>query len=211
MKGKLIVFEGIDNCGKDTCILGLKHAFSRSYKDILIVPSVTTTAIGKEIRLLTKYKNNISFNPDQLIPLYIADFYNKLEIVKDGLDQGYVVLCNRWYTSILAYSHRDESLDAIKTLIVTDIIPDKLYYLNIDVDKAICRIPRSNKQHDVYTNKSYLTRAKSIYDKVLDKNLNTVEINANLTKVTMLYHITQDLLNDDKDYGLLESKCNFKV
>ena len=189
--GKLIAFEGIDNSGKDTALVFLKNIFLNSGKLVTVIPSVTSTPIGREIRLMSTGNTPRAVNPHQLIALFIADFYNKLAMIEDALLEGRVVLCSRWYTSTLAYSQSDSDINAIEKMIVTDIKPDILFYMDISVEESLHRAKRDRyKPVDMYSTSTYLNRAKSIYDMVLTKEkFNTAKVDASLSIQTVTKYV----------------------
>lgn len=177
-KGKLIVFEGIDNCGKDTLITHLNHCFKSKGMSVKVIPSVSDTQLGRLIRMITTNRSEMRANNYQLVPMFIADFYNKLNIIEEHLNIGYIVLCNRWFTTTLAYCDPSTSHIAIRNLIKTDIKPDILFYLDITAKESITRDENANKVKDVYSNIPTLERAKSVYDSILTEEFNTVKIDA---------------------------------
>lgn len=177
-KGKLIVFEGIDNCGKDTLISHLNYCFKTKGMLVKVIPSVTDTQLGRLIRMITTNRSEMRANNYQLVPMFIADFYSKLDIIEEHLNMGYTVLCNRWFTTTLAYCDSTTSQLAIRNLIKTDIKPDLLFYMDITVDESLLRNDKANKTKDVYSNRVMLEQAKEVYDKVLTDEFNTVKINA---------------------------------
>lgn len=211
--GKLIVFEGIDNSGKDTALVFLKNAFINSGRLVTVIPSVTSTPIGREIRLTSTGKTDRPVNPHQLIVLFIADFYNKLAMIEDALSQGHIVLCSRWYTTTLAYSQADSSITAIERMIVTDIKPDILFYMDISVEESVKRAKRDkHKPKDIYTTLPYLKRAKMLYDIVLEDNkFNTVKVDAVLSRQTVTKFLTNYIIDNYPEYGLKNIKYKHGV
>lgn len=177
-KGKLIVFEGIDNCGKDTLISHLNYCFKTKGMLVKVIPSVTDTQLGRLIRMISTNRSDMRANNYQLVPMFIADFYSKLDMIEEHLSMGYTVLCNRWFTTTLAYCESSISHLAIRNLIKTDIKPDILFYLDITVDESLLRNAQAKKTADVYSNRIMLEQAKEVYDKVLTEEFNTIRIDA---------------------------------
>lgn len=177
-KGKLIVFEGIDNCGKDTIISHINYCFKTKGMLVKVIPSVTDTQLGRLIRMITTNRSDMRANNYQLVPMFIADFYSKLDMIEEHLNMGYTVLCNRWFTTTLAYCESSISHLAIRNLIKTDIKPDILFYLDITVKESLLRNEQAKKTADVYSNRIMLEQAKEVYDKVLTEEFNTIRIDA---------------------------------
>lgn len=200
-KGKLIVFEGIDNCGKDTIISHINYCLKTKGMLVKVIPSVTDTQLGRLIRMITTNRSEMRPNNHQLVPMFIADFYSKLDIIEEYISMGYVVLCNRWYTTTLAYCDPSTSHLAIRNLIRTDIKPDILFYLDITVKESLLRNSTAKKTADVYSNKPMLEQAKEVYDKVLTEDeFNTVSIDANLPLKLVMNYVKRTL----EDEGVVD-------
>ena len=204
-RGKLVAFEGIDNSGKDSAMLYFKRTLNNMGYRTTIIPSVTDTQLGRLIRMITTYRAQMRPNNDQLVPMFIADFYNKLEMIEEALVNYDIVLCSRWYTTTLAYCDRTTDMVAIEQLIHTDIKPDVLFYLQISIKTSLSGNTNSReniKPNDIYTNKMYLTKAKETYDNILNDKYNTVIIDGELSKDTVYKRIETTL----KEKGIINGK-----
>lgn len=203
--GKLIVFEGIDNCGKDSAILSLQYCL-RDNHNVKAIPSITNTKLGRLIRQTLIGQSDMRPNNAQLVPMFIADYYNKVNEIEEWKSQGYIVLCNRWYTTIMAYCDLSTSHMSIKNLIKTDIVPDILFYMDITVKESIRRGKIARKPKDVYDNEFTLKMAKEAYDEIFTKDeerggelYNTRIINGMVTRAKIMDNIRVIL----KDRGIV--------
>lgn len=176
-KTKIIAFEGIDNCGKDTLMYKLKHTL-KDYK-IAFIPSVTTTEVGKLIRIYGRSSNP---NREQLVMLYMADFYSKIEMIKDNLFVNDLIFCSRWFSSTMAYCTNDTKQVAIKQLLKDTIRPDLTFYIKITPEEAMKRQGKGFKITDIYSNKTALQDASERYDVIFqDKFFNAFELDGTYT------------------------------
>ena len=158
MKGKFIVFEGIDGSGKTTQI----NELSKWIIDTELIPEnnqlVITrepggTKLGKSIRslLLDTSKEN---SPDSIteLLLYAADRAQHVnEIIRPSLNKGNWVISDRFCGSTLAYQGYGRKLDIkliknLETIATQDISPDITFLLDISVEESIKR--RENRQDD---------------------------------------------------------------
>ncbi len=158
MKGKFLVLEGIDGCGKTTQINHISKWLPKSGlmpKDakLHITREPGGTLLGKALRDLLL--NNPGINsPDPLteLLLYAADRAQHInQIIKPKLKSGDWVISDRFCGSTLAYQGfgRGINVNLIKSLekIATDgINPDLTFLLKISVSNSIKR--RSNKSKD---------------------------------------------------------------
>jgi dTMP kinase len=102
--GKFIVFDGADNLGKTTQIEMVSNFLNRFYS-VTNTKEPGGTNIGSRIR-------DILLNTDEILPkkaellLFIADRSIHLENkIIPLLEQGEIVICDRYLLSTLAYQH----------------------------------------------------------------------------------------------------------
>ncbi len=98
-KGVLITFEGIDGSGKSTMAKKVVARLHDEY-DVLLTTEPTHTWIGDAVRRST------SFNGDPLAEffLFMADHVEHLvKVVKPALDEGKIVISDRYSDSRYAY------------------------------------------------------------------------------------------------------------
>lgn len=121
-KGKLIVIEGVDGCGKKTQTALLKAYLET--KDITCVsyefPRYNTPT-GKLIREMLSGKKTSLF---EKIDMYANDRLAAREEIVDDLNSGKWVLCDRYVTSMVAYAAAEAVLWADRTPNISDSISD---------------------------------------------------------------------------------------
>lgn len=99
MKGKLIVFEGIDGSGTETqSKLLLKKLGSSSVR--IEYPDYEGD-LGKLIRLFLDKKNELS--PEMQFVLYAGDMVKDREKINSWLNEGRTVICDRYFLSTIVY------------------------------------------------------------------------------------------------------------
>jgi len=111
MYGKFIVFEGINGSGKTTIINNLINYYNKNqikYQYIKF-PNRTT----KSGQIIDKFlKNQYEFNSIQEQIKIFADNRKESELlIKQGLLDNQIILCDRYLYSNLAYTMTDISLD----------------------------------------------------------------------------------------------------
>lgn len=192
---KIIAFEGIDNCGKDTQTSRVARwieRYNKSY-NVVRIPSITDTNIGM---VITRNKTTMT-NPNQMIAMFIADFYNKLNTIANG-SSNTIFVVNRWYYSTLAYSLDDSLYLPIKYLCGnTEIKPDVTFYLDIPIDVALTRQNKTSKGKDRYTNEPTLKYAQKVYDMLLlDKTNKVHRVDGTMTPKQITDYILKYLKNN---------------
>jgi dTMP kinase len=100
--GMLIAFEGIDGTGKSTQ-LPLLASYLRSHGYVVIETREPTTGhYGQQIRAL--YQNRQQVSREQELELFVMDRRQHVsECILPALEQGHIVLTDRYYFSTAAY------------------------------------------------------------------------------------------------------------
>ena len=158
MKGKFIVFEGIDGSGKTTQINQLsKWLVSTDLipknKQLVITREPGGTKLGKSIRSLL-LDTSIEKTPDSIteLLLYAADRSQHVnEIIRPTLNQGDWIISDRFCGSTLAYQGYGRDLDKklikdLETIATQGVSPDITFLLDIPVEESIKR--RKNREDD---------------------------------------------------------------
>ena len=151
MKGKFIVFEGIDGCGKSTQIGEISKWLPNSGLMYTHTKLVNTrepggSLLGKKIRNLI-LDNNEDNKPSSLaeLLLYSADRAEHVsKIISPSLNKGNWVLSDRFSASTLAYQGygRNLNLELIKrieSIVCQGEIPDLTILLEISPEESIFR------------------------------------------------------------------------
>ncbi len=151
MKGKFIVIEGIDGCGKTTQIEAIYKWLPSSGlidKDSQIIKTREPggTKFGKKIReiLLVNDQENAPSDLTELL-LYAADRAEHVsKIISPELNKNNWVICDRFADSTLAYQGygRDLDINIIKQLeliVCQGERPDITFFLDISPEESISR------------------------------------------------------------------------
>ena len=158
MKGKFIVLEGIDGCGKTTQINELSKWLPKSGlidKNATLIKTREPggSILGREIRDMIL--NTTKFNSPSILTellLYSADRAEHIsKIILPALQNGDWIISDRFSGSTLAYQGygREISIDIIKKLeniVCHNIKPDLTFFLEISPEESIRR--RRNKVAD---------------------------------------------------------------
>lgn len=189
-EGKLITFEGIDGSGKTTLArLTYQELRSKGHK-VILTAEPTDTWLGASVK--KSFKEDV--NPFTEALLFIADHATHVEKIKEWLEQGIIVVSDRYNDSNYAYqgaSLRDLlmkfKIDAIEWLIEIQkhftITPDITFLLDINPQTSLKRISGRDEKtkfeklkflEDV--RKNYLKLAVAERFKILDGNKSIDEL-----------------------------------
>ena len=173
MVSKLIVYEGIDGCGKDTQINLMNDKLKSLGYDTIVLSNVSDSPIGKSIREVLSNKEYY-ISSMQMACLFLSELFLVDKQIKEHLNNGKTVIMSRWFYSTLAYAG-DKLNDYLTINDISDRLickPDYLVYLDIDPETAMERITKrddtTDKKLELYENTSRLARIHKKYELVLD-------------------------------------------
>ncbi|MEM3405696.1 MAG: dTMP kinase [Candidatus Pacearchaeota archaeon] len=168
MRGKFIVFEGIDGCGKTTELLLLsKYIFSKNkYNNIILTREPYKLLKIRE--LLNKIKSPYE-KEKILIKLFIEDRKIHIkEIIKPALKRNFYVLSDRYKYSTIAYQAA-QGVD-IKKLINLNknfIIPDIVFIIDVPVSLSLKRMLKEKRTKQKFENDiNFLEKVRNNYLKL---------------------------------------------
>lgn len=101
MLGKFFIFEGVDGSGKSTTMKKVAENLINKGYDVFVTAEPTYSDIGRCFRDLALDKGI-----DPLTELYLICADRNEHIIKEinpAIEQGKIVLCDRFYPSTLAY------------------------------------------------------------------------------------------------------------
>ena len=145
---KFVTFEGIDGSGKSTVSkIVFKKLKSNGY-DVIKTFEPTNTWIGKNVQKCIETKTD----PFVTAFTFIADRIDNCKKIQRWLDNGKIVLCDRYAESTYAYQGaqmEDLIKDPIKWLkdLSKDkiLIPDRTFVFVIDPESSLARIQHRDK------------------------------------------------------------------
>jgi dTMP kinase len=139
MKGALISFEGLDQSGKQTQAEGVRdHVIARGRECHLVSFPDYTTPIGSEIGKALHGERD--FAPDVMQLLYVANRHERRAEMIRLLEEGVVLVCDRYIASSIAYGEA-QGLDAAWLADIQKFLPrpDLTILLDIAPETAVRR------------------------------------------------------------------------
>ena len=188
MKGKLIVFEGIDGSGKTTQASMLEDQLMKNGIDVRWEREPTDGPVGRMLRndLLS---GNECIAPIVMDQLFLLDREDHMSSITEYINAGVTVICDRYVLSSLVY-RTAWSIDqftekAFNTMILgeygkvmlTDIrpiMPDLTIYIDTKPDTAMKRLNTRGGEKSIYETMNKLNNIYRTYDAVL--NITTSQV-----------------------------------
>ena len=163
-KGLFITFEGLEGCGKTT---QAKMLF-----DFLIkqkIPSIYTkepggTKIGDKIRKILLDQKNDSMDYKTEMLLFLASRAENVRlIILPALEEGKIVISDRFYDSTTAYQGSGRGIDLkiiknLNSLVVGKAIPDLTFILDIDPYEGLRRSASFGNSHEMRFEEEFLNK-----------------------------------------------------
>lgn len=204
----LISFEGIDGSGKSTQLTRLKNRLEKEGYDVRIYREPGGTDVSEDIRALL-------LNPDILIDpvtelLLFSAARSQLiaEKVMPDLENGVVVLLDRFYDSTIAYQgygRKSLSIPEIHQLnkvAAHGIEPDLTIYLHISLQQARQRRGFVDSDRMEKSGTSFFERVISGFEELSESEGRFVKIDASGNEEAVEQNIwtlvAQRLLNDSQ-------------
>lgn len=193
MKGLFITLEGPDGSGKSTMIDLVNRELKNRGMDPLVTREPGGTPIGEKIRDLILDPENSLMSPETEALLYAASRGQHVaEKIRPALDQGKLVLCDRFLLSSLAYQGIGRGLGVDRVKMVNDfalqgLYPDLILFFHVDPELTLKR-KTDNKGGDRLEREG-ASFHKKVYEGYMDlmkaypKNLVVIDANQGIDKV----------------------------
>jgi dTMP kinase len=175
MEGKLIVLEGVDGagCGTQTELLKERLNAKLSQPVLHIRYPNYNSPVGAAIHKFLHEELNLSI--DMQFFIYSLDMIKDMKEIKKALDEGRIVLADRYFTSTLAYqcSQGFPIEKALKFADMFDIIkPDLIIYLKVSVETSMERKKKEKTDLDLFERDlEFRKRVSMKYEELANKNI----------------------------------------
>lgn len=150
MHGKFFVFEGMEHSGKTTLFNALKAHILQNYPNKKFIftrePGGAGIPLCENIRdILLDNRNTIC--PETEMYLYAASRAQHTAKIKEYLEKGYNVICDRYYYSSLIYQGIGRNLGMgevfkVNYLAIRNLNADYVFYIDIEYPTYIERKQR---------------------------------------------------------------------
>lgn len=175
-RGFFLVFEGVEGAGKSVQVGLLASKLREQGYPVMVTREPGGTRIGEQIRTITHNQENVDLDPKAEAYLMAASRSQHVaEIIEPALEDGKIVICDRFTDSSIAYQGYGRGLgpDTIRDLnqlAINGAVADLVILLDVPVDVGLARREGSVKkdrmdlqQKDFYqrVHRGYLELAKS--------------------------------------------------
>lgn len=154
MSGLFITFEGIEGCGKTTQITRLANSLDKQGLDIVVTREPGGCQISDKIRSILLDSTHEAMVPETELLLYTAARAQHIaQVVRPALEQGKIVLCDRFCDATLAYQGFGRHLDIkiinqLNQYACQGVSPDMTLLLDLPAETGLGRARSRNAQSD---------------------------------------------------------------
>jgi len=145
-KGLFITFEGADGSGKSTQARFLAEGLRERGLDVVLTREPGGCPVAEKIRDIVLDKNNTDILDITEAYLYAsARAQHVHQIIIPALEQGKIVICDRFIHSSVAYQGYGRALGKERVLEINkhaigDCLPDVTFFIKINPDRAFERM-----------------------------------------------------------------------
>jgi dTMP kinase len=162
-KGKLIVIEGPDSSGRSSQIAMLTTHLEADGHAVINTGLKRSELIAEGI---LEAKRNVSLGKRTLALFYAADFADQLEQkIIPALEAGYIVLADRYiYTLMARNTVRGIPRRWSHDLYAFSLVPDQVYYLQVDPYTLVHRVFEKNLSLDYYESGADMSLSDDMFE-----------------------------------------------
>jgi dTMP kinase len=204
MKGVFIVFDGPPGSGKGTMIKKtFEYIFDKSkkYDNILVTDEPTQGPFGKKVRELLKKQTSPDEYKDEIFQAFWDDRKWHIEqIIAPALAKGFVVICDRYkYSSIAYQSAQGTDFEKVFLAHKDFLSPDLSLILDVDSKTGYLRTKKDSAKKRVESDQFReiefvsMVRQNFLKQRELLSNENIVLIDANVSSEKVFEQIVVEI------------------
>lgn len=198
-KGVFITFEGPEGAGKTTVIAELYNRLKDEGRNVILTREPGGIRIAEKIREIILDNNHQEMDEKTEALLYAAARRQHLaEKVMPALREGYIVLCDRFVDSSLAYQGYGRGLGidevlSINEFAIGDTMPDLTIFFNVEPEIGLARIAEDDGREQNRLDKEDINFHHKVYEgyqKIIHRYPNRiVETDASLSQVEVTENV----------------------
>lgn len=151
-----ITFEGIEGSGKSTALQGLAAWLQQRGHGVAVTREPGGSRLGRTLRSILLDLGNTDITPEAELFLYLADRAQHVaQVVRPALDEGMVVLSDRYADSTVVYQGYGRGLDPMMLRQFNDVAvgglwPDLTILLDLEPEAGLNRALARNVREGMH-------------------------------------------------------------
>ncbi len=165
-KGLFIVIEGNDGAGKTTQRELLGSYLRELGKEVYLTREPSDSEYGRRIKALVVLDEGNKLSDDEWLELFTRDRQEHLKIeVLPALEQGKIVICDRYDYSTCIYQLKDES--KWKEYMSQFLRPDLTFVILVPTKIAMQRLHSRDRKITVFEKEAMIEERRQKYERML--------------------------------------------
>ena len=188
-----VVFEGVDGAGKSTQAFLLKtHLEAKGY-EVYLTKEPTDEIIGSLIRKALQGK--LKTDTNTLALLFAADrMFHTENMIKRLLDNGVIVISDRYRLSSYAYQSLEVDLEWVKKINEKSLSADVTFVLDVPAFICMRRLKKQRFHFELYENEEKLEKVREKFIELAKEEKCAFIIDGNRPKEIVSEEIFQYLI-----------------
>ena len=173
-KNLFIAVEGLDGSGKSTQTKLLAEKLIEQGHKVYTTSEPTTSRIGSVIKDIFKHKMDADHRT--IAALFVADrldhLLNKTDGIIKKLEEGYTVICDRYYFSSYAYQGTHLDIDWVieANSLSADILrPNLNVFIDVSPETSMNRVNKSRPSTELYETVDNLSNVRKKFFEAFEK------------------------------------------
>jgi dTMP kinase len=174
-RGAFIVFEGVEGAGKGTQIRMAREFLEQQGYEVLVTREPGGTELGEQLRRLILDEDVGRMDAHAEAMLFAASRAQHVSsVIRPALEEGKLVLCDRYIDSSVAYQAAGRGLSEqdILTLNVWatgGLFPDLVILLHLEAEEGLARVGEERDRIEL-EGSSFLIRVADAYLRIADEH-----------------------------------------
>lgn len=184
------VLEGLDGAGTTTQLKGLQSEFEKRKLPYFLTCEPTVYETGKFLRRILR--GEIKIPQSSIAHMFSTDRDNHLYNTEYGILQhinnGEIVVSDRYFFSSFAYQSIGFSYDKVKAINSFFPYPEKVIYIDTPPEECLRRIEDRGNRKEIFEKLEYQKKVRENYEKCfleLPEGCTLVRIDGTLSKDTI--------------------------
>lgn len=188
-----ISFEGIDGCGKSTQVDLLLKKINSLKIPSLLVREPGGSKIAEDIRsILLDNENRLMSNETEALLMTASRAQLTREVIIPKLNEGFVVVADRFQDSTIAYQGGGRGLDIsflkmLNLFATNHLIPSMTFYIDISAKEALKRTISNDFDRIENAGESFQVKVRDEYLKLTKKESKRVFFVDGTKKITEIH------------------------
>ena len=144
-KGRFITLEGVEGAGKSTLMDFIGECLKQAGHTVVMTREPGGTRTGEQIRNILLDSSNIGLSDEtELLLMFAARMQHLQEIILPALNEGKLVVCDRFTDASYAYQGAGRGIDEkqiaqLENWVQQDLRPDLTVLFDLDVEIGLRR------------------------------------------------------------------------